>query len=68
VVLRVGCSTGVGVECVMDSGEKKTSEDLAKITQDIVALRRRIKANAKKSQKLTSETEHLLKKVLKPEE
>jgi hypothetical protein len=49
----------------MRPGDEKTSEDLAKIRQDIVALRRRLKINRAKSKRLSSDTEFLLKKVEK---
>jgi hypothetical protein len=53
---------------VDDREEHNLSEDLAKIRHDIVVLRRRLKINARKSKKLSSDTEILLKKVVKPPE
>jgi hypothetical protein len=45
----------------------KSAEDLAKIQEEIVALRRRLRVTARRNRKLSSETELLLKKVVGPE-
>ena len=55
-------------QAVRDRDQQDLSEDLAKIRHDIVLLRRRLKINARKSKKLSSDTEILLKKVVKPPE
>ena len=47
----------------METEPDKSAEDLAKIRQEIVALRRRLKVSARKNRKLSSDTEMLLKKV-----
>jgi hypothetical protein len=51
----------------MDSTDKRGSEEIIKFRQELAALRRRLRANAKKSKNLSSDTEILLKKI-KPEE
>ena len=51
----------------MDPDANKSAKDLAKIRQEIVALRRRLKDSARRNRKLSSETELLLKKVEKAE-
>ena len=51
----------------MDPDEKKNTHDLAKIRQEIAALRRRLKVTARKNRQLSSDTDRLLKKVIHPD-
>ena len=52
----------------VEAQANKSAEDLTKIRKEIVALRRRLRATARRNRKLTSATEILLKKVAAPEE
>jgi len=47
----------------MDRSDKHISSDLARFRQEMAALRRRLRANAKKSKKLSSDTEVLIKRI-----
>jgi chromosome segregation ATPase len=48
-----------------DKSAEKSTENLTKISEDIAALGERLKAQAEKSKKLSSDTDHLLKKTKK---
>jgi hypothetical protein len=51
----------------METQANKSAEDLVKIRREIIALRRRLKATARRNRKLSSDTEMLLRKVEKPD-
>jgi hypothetical protein len=47
--------------------DEKNSADVAKFRQELAAVRRRLRANAKRVKKLSTDTEILVRKV-KPED
>ena len=50
----------------MRQNHERVDEELARIRQNIVKQRRRLKKTAEKSQALSSDTDFLLKQVVKP--
>ena len=65
-IVMQGFGAVVGVDA-MEADGNKSADDLAKIRQEIAALRRRLKVSARRNRKLSSDTELLLKKVEKAE-